>query len=347
MVAKVDCRLLFLDRLTFKRVLGPLENILKRNSDAYVKYVKKDDIDSETKNKKNISTDQADKFKQTSVVRDCEEIVESDPDSESDNEENQKFAKMIAQKRLAAAKAGRKSVSAEVYGEFNKKAKFEARVIPKNSSQKSRIVNKVSQSFLFSSLDDKEMNTVIDAFEEKRFSKGEYVIKQGEQGDVLFLIESGTLNCYKTFNKEEGDKFLKAYNPGEAFGELALLYNAPRAASIIASNDCILWALDRETFNNIVKEAAVRKREKYQKFLKSVDIFSSIELYELSQICDALQVQKCEEGSYIISQNDPGDKFYIIEKGEAFATKVFEQGGEAKVVKEYTKGGYFGELALI
>ena len=76
--------------------------------------VKNDDIDSETKNKKNISTDQADKFKQTSVVRDCEEIVESDPDSESDNEENQKFAKMIAHKRLAAAISGRKSVSAEV-----------------------------------------------------------------------------------------------------------------------------------------------------------------------------------------------------------------------------------------
>jgi cAMP-dependent protein kinase regulator len=44
---------------------------------------------------------------------------------------------------------------------------------------------------------------------------------------------------------------------GEAFGELALLYNAPRAASIKAKTDSVLFSLDRETFNNIVKEAAM------------------------------------------------------------------------------------------
>lgn len=58
-------------------------------------------------------------------------------------------------------------------------------------------------------------------------------------------------------NKEDGEKFLKLYSPGEAFGELALLYNAPRQATIRAKEDCILYALDRDTFNNIVKGAAV------------------------------------------------------------------------------------------
>lgn len=52
---------------------------------------------------------------------------------------------------------------------------------------------------------------------------------------------------------------MKNYYPGESFGELSLLYNAPRAATIIAKNDCILWALDRETFNNIVRDAAMYK----------------------------------------------------------------------------------------
>lgn len=40
-IAKSDCKLLTLDRLAFKRLLGPLENILKRNSEAYTKYIKK------------------------------------------------------------------------------------------------------------------------------------------------------------------------------------------------------------------------------------------------------------------------------------------------------------------
>jgi cAMP-dependent protein kinase regulator len=182
----------------------------------------------------------------------------SEEEEEEQDEDQDKVDMLIAQRKgQMAAKGQRSSVSAEVYGMFNKKEDFVARIIPKTSEQKQRISNKVMQSFLFNSLDEKEQTTVLDAFEERRFSKGEYVITQGEQGDVLFLIESGTLNCYKTFKKEEGDKFLKVYNPGEAFGELSLLYNAPRAASIIANDDCILWSLDRETFNNIVKDAAM------------------------------------------------------------------------------------------
>jgi cAMP-dependent protein kinase regulator len=49
---------------------------------------------------------------------------------------------------------------------------------------------------------------------------------------------------------------LKKYSPGEGFGELALLYNAPRAATITADEDSSVLKLDRDTFNNIVKQAA-------------------------------------------------------------------------------------------
>jgi cAMP-dependent protein kinase regulator len=151
----------------------------------------------------------------------------------------------------------RTSVSAEVYGMFNKKENFVAKVIPKSDEQRQRIISRVMQSFLFNSLEDSELNTVINAFEERKFSKGDYVIKQGDHGDVLYLVETGTLSCFKKFPGEDSNKFLKNYHPGEAFGELALLYNAPRAATIQSDDECTLWALDRETFNHIVKDAAM------------------------------------------------------------------------------------------
>ena len=96
--------------------------------------------------------------------------------------------------------------------------------------------------------------------------------------------------------------YLKTYSSGEAFGELALLYNAPRAATIIAATDCVLWTLDRETFNNIVKFSAIKKRETYEAFLQSVDILSQIDHYELSQICDALKPAVVEQNTYIIRE---------------------------------------------
>jgi cAMP-dependent protein kinase regulator len=64
------------------------------------------------------------------------------------------------------------------------------------------------------------------------------------------------VNCFKKFSADEQPKYLKTYEPGEAFGELALLYNAPRAATITAKTDALLWELDRNTFNHIVKDAA-------------------------------------------------------------------------------------------
>lgn len=80
------------------------------------------------------------------------------------------------------------------------------------------------------------------------------------------------MECYKKYKKDAEDTFLKIYYPGEAFGELALLYNAPRAATIKAKTDCVLFSLDRETFNNIVKDAARKKREKYEAALGKVEI---------------------------------------------------------------------------
>ena len=90
--------------------------------------------------------------------------------------------------------------------------------------------------------------------DEKKVQAGEYIIKEGDAGDVLFIVESGELSCTKVI--DGSSKFLKKYNPGDVFGELALLYNAPRAASIQADSNSLLWMLDRNTFNNIVKEAS-------------------------------------------------------------------------------------------
>ena len=135
-----------------------------------------------------------------------------------------------------------------------------------------RIKTRLTQAFMFKALNDDELNVVVDAMDEAKFSAGDYVIKEGDAGAVLFVIEEGELDCFKVLNPGAEPTKLKTYTPGEAFGELALLYNAPRAATIKAKTNAHCWVLDRNTFNHIVKDASQRKRDQYENFLSEVPI---------------------------------------------------------------------------
>ena len=273
---------------------------------------------------------------------------ENKSESESEDDEDSQLGDLSKNPVKPKKIAPRTGVSAEAYGQFNKKEDFVARTIPKTDEQIQRIKSSVIHSFLFNNLEAKDLQIVIGAMEEKRFKSGDYVITQGDRGDCLYFVESGNLECYKQFSKGTEPVMVKKYQPGDSFGELALLYNAPRAASIKAvSEEVITWVLDRETFNNIVKDAAQKKREKYENFLKKVEILSTIDPYELMQICDAIKSATYQKDDYIIREGEMGDIFYILEEGECIATKTLEPGKADTMIKEYRVGDYFGERALI
>merc|ERR1719440_1113827 len=102
---------------------------------------------------------------------------------------------------------------------------------------------------MFKNMQDDNIGTIVDAMEERTFDANTQIVTQGEDGSVMWVIEEGTLECSK---KIEGvEKVVKTCGRGDLFGELALLYNCPRAANVISRDKCILWELDRETFRNV------------------------------------------------------------------------------------------------
>lgn len=234
----------------------------------------------------------------------------------------------------------RQSVSAEAYGEWNQKKAFTPPVIAKTDVQKERLHTCLAKSFLFCNLEENDFQLVIGAMAEVLPKPKERVINQGDDGDFLFVIEKGQLDCVLRL-PDGTEKIVKTCEEGDVFGELALLYNCPRAASVESKGECILWRLDRDTFNSIVKEAAQKKRTRYDAFLAKVPLLASMDAYERSQLADALQVENVADGATIVQAGDVGDKFFIVEEGQLEARK------DDTVVMSYGAGDYFGELALI
>ena len=100
-----------------------------------------------------------------------------------------------------------------------------------------------------------------------------------------------------------------------AFGELALLYNAPRAATVTAKTDMKLWRLDRVTFKEIVVSSTIRTRARREQFLRKVAVLVTMGDVEISAMADNAQEEYFPKGTHIIKQGEKGDAFYIGEHG--------------------------------
>lgn len=131
-----------------------------------------------------------------------------------------------------------------------------------------------------------------------------------------------------------------------SFGELALMYNMPRSATIMAETEGTLWAMDRASFRRIVLKAAFKKRKMYEELLENVPMLKTLESYERMNVADALQTKTFADNDVIIQQGAEADGMYFLENGSVRIT-INKGGGEEQQVGKLAKGKYFGELALI
>ncbi|KAK1715810.1 camp-dependent protein kinase regulatory subunit [Colletotrichum lupini] len=221
----------------------------------------------------------------------------------------------------------------------------------KTKEQLGRLQTAIEGNFLFSHLDEEQSGQILGALNEKPIpAKDIKVISQGDAGDFFYVVEKGSFDVYVNSSgtlqpgPEGMGQKVGTIQAGGSFGELALMYNAPRAATVIsAESGCTLWALDRLTFRRILMESTFARRRMYESFLEEVPLLQSLTPYERSKIADALETQKYAPGETIIKEGDPGHAFFLLESGEADAYK----GGVKESVKHYSKGDFFGELAFL
>lgn len=218
--------------------------------------------------------------------------------------------------------------------------------IPKSPEVTETLLGVVSKSPLLRTLDQEQKDMIVKAFAGPLIKQpGEDIITQGDIGDVFYLLEDGTVDVYVRKRGQDEIK-VHTYKPGDAFGELAIMYNAPRAATCRVNTEAKLWALDRVSFKVIVVAAAMQKRETYKSFLSQVSLLESLTEMEILTLADSLAEEKYEDGATICNQGDEGNYFYIVKEGTAVCYQA-DAAGDQKVVANLVQGNYFGEIALL
>jgi CRP-like cAMP-binding protein len=218
--------------------------------------------------------------------------------------------------------------------------------IPKTEDQMNRIRNAVKKSILFTGLDKQQSQDIVDAMQEVKVNAGDTVIRESETGDYFYVIDHGKFDVFKT---EQGTaKKVFEYNDTGSFGELALMYNCPRAATVTATTEATLWRVDRETFRHIIIDSTAKKRKLFEEFLESIPILANLSRQERSLVADCLETVQFHSGDYVLKQGDiDADQVFFIIKGTAQATQTSKNSASAIKVGEMKAGEYFGERSLI
>ena len=224
---------------------------------------------------------------------------------------------------------------------YNPAARNEVKVFAKPEASKDFLRKSLGDNYLFEELSREDMNRIVDCMRPTFSKSGEFVIKEGELGDLFYCLEAGTADA-----SVEGVGVVTSYESGGCFGELALIYNSPRAASVRATSDCKLWALDLKTFRSILATNSSSKLMKRCSFLKQCQFLDALNNEQISKVSGALESVDYVDGTCIVQQGAVADAFYIIETGAVKCTQIKTTGAELELL-ELGPGDYFGEMALM
>ncbi|XP_076193088.1 cGMP-dependent protein kinase 2 isoform X2 [Aptenodytes patagonicus] len=247
-----------------------------------------------------------------------------------------------ADKRRGAKEGVSAEPTTQLY-DLNRQAtfSFEKARVQKDSSEKKLITNALNKNQFLKRLEPHQIRDMVECMYERTFQQGSYVIRQGEPGNHIFVLKEGSLEVFQQ------NKLLSSIPVWTAFGELAILYNCTRTASVKAITNVKTWALDREVFQNIMRVTAQTRQEQYRNFLRSVSLLKNLPEDKLTKIMDCLEVEYYHKGDYVIREGEEGNTFFIIAKGKVIVTQSTADHSQPQLIKNLHKGDYFGEKALI
>lgn len=219
---------------------------------------------------------------------------------------------------------------------------FIAKEFPKSDADKHLIEGALTDNFVFSHLSEQRRVRLIGAFEPIDYEKGSDIIKEGDVGDYFYVIGSGEVDFVV------GGANVGSVGSGSTFGELALLYQAPRAATCVAKEDCSLFRLDQEHFRRILMMQAEDQVSDVVKILRKVPYFKDLGHSKLNTIAANLNIKHFKDGEVITRSDDKEwiPRFSIITEGAIHVSDLRGGGADYKELT-FRAGEFFGDAAIV
>jgi len=219
-------------------------------------------------------------------------------------------------------------------------SEFEIPSYPKSLEQVQFLEQTLQDNFLFMDLENSEREALIGALQSESAQAGTNVITQGDLGDYFYIVESGTIDFIVDGNN------VGSCHAGASFGELALLYDSPRAATCRANTNVELWKVDRNTFRHMLARHDRDNQNKMEDLIRAVPMFKDLDKTTVSRFVKSLTPVHWKEGTRIVQKGEEGSVFYIIQEGNV---KVHDIGlGDSKLDDLVLgPGSWFGERALL
>ena len=205
----------------------------------------------------------------------------------------------------------------------------------KSVREKTEIRSVLVNHFLFSALPLKSIDLILSNFNLYALESNSIVFRQNTIGKYFYIVDSGSVEVI--INEISKSVIFK----GGYFGEIALLHDTPRTATVKTSESTTLWVLSNEHFRVAVQAVNKCKYQENKKFLNGIPLFQILTNDQKEMMLGLCVYQEFEDNEKILLEGDPGEIFYIIKQGNVSCSI---KGQELRIL---TVGDFFGEQALI
>ncbi len=211
------------------------------------------------------------------------------------------------------------------------------------------VVSFLKEIPLFSQLDTKHLEGLCSYLKLVKFGSQHRIILQGERGDAFYIIVSGMVAI--EIEDEYGQtQIVDTLTTGHSFGEIALVENVPRTATVRSVTPVSLFVLDRAHFLNFARHWAGGLEQltdiiRTSRLLTGSALFSHVPPSQMRTLISRFETRVFEPGAVIFSQGDPAEGVFLIREGKIEIRRAQE--GSAAFTKTLGTGDWLGEIALV